>query len=188
MRRRELLRLIASLTGAAFVSGGAPRAAASRDRQPVYSDADIRLLDEVTETILPRTDTPGAKDAGVGAFIARYSAARYEPAHIAILKEGIKKLDSQMRALHEVAFVDASDAQRKSLLVTIDSEAKRYVRTTSDAKPAPPPHYFTLLKQLTLYGFFTSEAGATRVARYRPIPGKYKGCIPYKSGETFWAW
>jgi hypothetical protein len=44
------------------------------------------------------------------------------------------------------------------------------------------------MKQLTLFGFFTSEPGATRVARYRPIPGRYKGCIPYVKGETFWSW
>jgi hypothetical protein len=49
------------------------------------------------------------------------------------------------------------------------------------------PHYFTLMKQLTLLGFFTSEPGSTRVLRYRPVPGKYKGCVPYRKGETSWA-
>src|SRR5262249_4316121 len=122
------------------------------------------------------------------AFIARYSAGRYEPAHIAILREGISTIDSRMQALHGVAFVHASKVQRRSLLLTIDGEAKLYAESIADQIPSRRPHYFTLLKQLTLYGFFTSEAGATRVARYRPIPGPYKGCIPYKKGETFWAW
>jgi hypothetical protein len=43
------------------------------------------------------------------------------------------------------------------------------------------------MKQLTLFGFFTSEPGSTRVLRYRPVPGKYKGIVPYKKGETSWA-
>jgi hypothetical protein len=43
------------------------------------------------------------------------------------------------------------------------------------------------MKQLTLFGFFTSEAGSTRVSRYRPVPGPYRGCVPYVEGETFWA-
>ena len=54
-------------------------------------------------------------------------------------------------------------------------------------KDGKAPHWFTLMKQLTLFGFFTSEPGATKVARYRPIPGKYKGVVDYK-GEAFWAW
>ena len=68
----------------------------------------------------------------------------------------------------------------------IDAEAKRHARAFSERGNASP-HWFTLCKQLVLLGFFTSEAGATRVARYRPVPGPYKGVVPYR-GETFWAW
>ena len=72
------------------------------------------------------------------------------------------------------------------MLIDIDAEAKRRARELGD-NSNQPPHWFTLCKQLTLFGFFTSEAGASRVARYRPVPGPYKGVVPYK-GETFWAW
>jgi glucoside 3-dehydrogenase (cytochrome c) hitch-hiker subunit len=188
MRRRELLSLIASLTGAAFVGRGALRAAGRPEEQPTYSDADLRFFDEVAETILPRTDTPGAKDAEVGSFIARYSAGRYEPAHIAILKDGIVQINARMQSLHGVPFVQARPEQMRSLLIEIDRQATRYVQATEPKLRERSPHFFTLLKQLTLFGFFTSEAGATRVARYRPVPGKYKGCIPYRPGDTFWAW
>ncbi|MES2016052.1 MAG: gluconate 2-dehydrogenase subunit 3 family protein [Pseudomonadota bacterium] len=178
MNRRDLIKLIAAATGCALV-GMQGALAAPSNRSP-FSARDFAMLDEIAETIMPRTDTPGAKDAAVGAFIARYAAACYEPAQLRSLHDGIGTLDREMRAFAGVDFLHASDAQRLSLLTGIDRQA----RTQSTDKA---PHYFTLMKQLTLYGFFTSEAGSTKVLRYRPIPGKYKGCIPYTKGEPFWA-
>jgi hypothetical protein len=140
------------------------------------------MLDEIAETIIPRTDTPGAKDAVVGAFIARYAEACYEPAQLRSLEQGIGTIDARMRAQAGVGFLHASPAQRQSLLAEIDLQARKHANESQSAN-----HYFTLMKQLTLLGFFTSEPGSTRVLRYRPVPGKYKGCIPYKKGETSWA-
>lgn len=184
MDRRELLRCIAALTGAAFV--GADRVDAAVTDSDAYTPAQIALLDEIAETILPRTDTPGAKVAQVGAYIARYSAACYRPTDLAILRAGLGDIDARSRKIHGAEFVKCTGAQKQKLLVDIDAEAKRHAGEpkASDDRPA---HWFTLCKQLTLLGFFTSEAGATRVARYRPVPGHYKGVVAYH-GETFWAW
>jgi hypothetical protein len=188
MQRRELINMIAAVTGVAFVGTDALFAAGEAQSRLTYSDSDIQLFDEVAETILPRTDTPGAKDAAVGRFIARYSAACYEPAHIAILQNGIGDINGQMRKRNGVNFLQAGEAEKRSLLTMVDTQAKQYARTRGSESDDKLPHYFSLLKQLTLMGFFTSELGATRVARYRPVPGKYKGCIPYRTSETFWAW
>jgi hypothetical protein len=193
MQRRELIQLIAAVTGCAFVGHDALWAAGDPKTPLLFSDSDVDFLDDVAETILPRTDTPGARDAQIGQFIAGYSAACYPPEHIALLKSGIADIDAQMQALQGKGFRSANEAAKISLLVRIDRQAKEQARLAderpADAKPGEnPPHYFTLMKQLTLYGFFTSEPGATRVVRYRPVPGKYRGCIPYVKGETFWAW
>ena len=51
----------------------------------------------------------------------------------------------------------------------------------------PVPHYFTLMKQLTLFSFFTSEVGATKALRYVSIPGRYDGDMPYQKGDRAWA-
>ena len=48
-------------------------------------------------------------------------------------------------------------------------------------------HYFTMMKELTLTGFFTSEVGATKALRYVAIPGRFEGCVPYKKGDKAWA-
>jgi hypothetical protein len=185
MDRRALLTLIAAATGCAFCPPEAAWATPDPDGPLLYSGAEIELLEEVAETILPRTDTPGAKDAAVGAFIACYSAASHPPEQVALLKAALGDIDTRMRALTGKGFREASGQHRSALLLDIDREAR------SQAHPAAEgelPHPFTVMKQLTLFGFFTSEAGSTRVARYRPVPGPYKGCTPYAGGETFWAW
>jgi len=184
MDRRELLRAIAALTGCAFV--GVDRVLADTIESAAYTPAQVALFDEIAETILPRTDTPGAKEAQVGAYIARYSTACYTPANLAILRAGLGDIDARSRKAYGTAFIRCTGKQKEKLLVDIDADAKRHARESGDNN-GQPPHWFTLCKQLTLLGFFTSEAGATRVARYRPVPGAYKGVVPYK-GETFWAW
>lgn len=185
MRRRDLLTLIAAATGCAFVEGCKPAAVSA---EASFTPDDVAFFDEVAETILPRTETPGAKDAKVGAFIAAYSQATYEPEQLASLKSGIGALNAEMQKRVGVDFLHATPQQRTSALLDIDREARRYNLTPGHEKDGKAPHWFTLMKQLTLYGFFTSEPGATKVARYRPIPGKYKGVVDYKPGEAFWAW
>jgi hypothetical protein len=188
MQRRELIQLIAAVTSCAFVGHDALWAVDSPQSPLPYSDSDVDFFDDVADTILPTTDTPGARDAAVGQFIARYSTACYPPEHIALLKSGISDIDAQMQILQGNGFRRANEVAKTTLLQRIDHQAKDHARLADAKSGDHSPHYFTLMKQLTLYGFFTSEPGATRVVRYRPNPGKYKGCIPYKDGETFWAW
>ena len=97
-----------------------------------------------------------------------------------------------------------SPQQRHALLVEIDKEAKTYqqekINPFNDAenkkekeeaakgnrnyvKQHMAPHYFTMMKQLTLLGFFTSKEGMTQAVRYLPVPGRYEGCVPYKKGD-----
>jgi hypothetical protein len=187
MDRRHLLQMIAALTGCALNADDTLWAAADPQLPPAYSDAEIGLLDEVAETIIPRTDTPGAKDAAVGPFIARYSTACHPPEHIELLRSGIADIEARMQRLLGVGFRQAGEQARIALLVSLDQEARERARLAQAGSGGGQPHYFTLMKQLTLLGFFTSEAGATRVLRNRPIPGRYRGCIPYVKGQTFWA-
>jgi hypothetical protein len=184
MRRRELLALIAAATGCAFVEGCERRGPSAGSS---FTPDDVAFFDEVAETILPRTDTPGARDAEVGAFIARYSQGCYTPEQLSALKAGIGALNGEMTTRFGVDFLQASPAQRTQALIDIDRAAHAWAQAPGHEADGKTPHYFTLMKQLTLYGFFTSEPGATRVARYRPVPGKYKGVVDYR-GEPFWAW
>ena len=74
--------------------------------------------------------------------------------------------------------------QRTALLVDLDGEQKAYQK---DKKKEDANHYFRMMKELTLLGYFTSEVGATKALRYLPVPGKYDGNYPYKKGDKAWA-
>jgi hypothetical protein len=74
--------------------------------------------------------------------------------------------------------------QRKELLNELDKEQKDYAK---NKKKEDPAHYFTMMKQLTLLGYFTSEPGATKALRYVAVPGRFDACIPYKKGDKAWA-
>lgn len=188
MDRRELLRMIVAATGAAMVGlpalvqGKAPAAAA----MPAFSDADIVLLDDIAETILPRTTTPGAKDAGVGAFMATFVTDCYTARQQAAFRTGLVAVETRAGG----RFASLAPQARTELLRALDAEAKAHrveVTETGTAEDGDAvPHYFTMLKQLAIFGFFTSKVGATEVLRYVAVPGRYDGDLAYTPGTPAW--
>lgn len=208
MERRELLKMIALATGGVFIGG---ELLLSGCKNPpalggaTFTDLDISFLDEVAETIIPRTTTPGAKDAGVGRFMTVMVNDCYTKEDQDTFHAGIKKLNEASKEMHKKDFLDASPEERTQLLEKLDAEAKDHQKKKQDkewqikdakakdpesaaAKETPlPSHYFTQMKQLTLFGFFTSEKGSKEVLRHVAVPGKYDGALPYKKGDRAWA-
>jgi len=187
MERRELLKLIALATGTAFIGGdlflsGCKNAPALGGA--TFSENDIGFLDEVAETIIPKTTTPGAKDAAVGTFMTVMVNDCYDKKDQQTFHEGIKKLDDACQKANNTSFMEATPEQRTSLLTTLDKEAKEHAKSKGKDDPN---HYFTMMKQLTLFGFFTSKPGATQVLRHEAVPGHYDGALPYKKGDRAWA-
>ena len=183
-RREAIRRVTALLGGVALVGGSSLVAACERAQRGVgaagagtFSAHDVALLDEVAETILPETKTPGAKAAHVGAFMALMVTDTYEDREQQIFRAG-------MRQLEQASFMAAKPAQRLALLERLDCEQKAYMDGKADDAPA---HYFRLMKELTLLGYFTSEIGCTQAQRYRETPGRFDPCVPYTPGETAWA-
>lgn len=190
MNRREALSSVALLLGGtiigaeAFLSGckaGENKLGTSLNLTP----NDISFLDEVGETILPTTaSSPGAKAARIGDFMKTIVNDCYEDKDQKIFLDGMQKLDDASKAKNGKSFLDSDEKQRHDLLVDLDKEQKDY---TSKKKPEDPAHYFRMMKELTLWGYFTSEVGATKALRYKAVPGHYDGCIPYKKGDKAWA-
>lgn len=178
-----------------------------------FTKDEIAYLDEIAETILPRTTTPGAKDAKVGEFMNVMVRDCYTPDDQAIFKAGIENVEKQSKEKYANGFMQITPDQRKELLTALDKEAKEYSKTpeyqakretlaheeaVKDSieegkynfgyqKKGMPKHYFSLMKELTLLGFFTSEPGATKALRYSAVPGKYDPCMPYAKGDKAWA-
>ncbi|MBC6698275.1 gluconate 2-dehydrogenase subunit 3 family protein [Hymenobacter puniceus] len=150
----------------------------------VLDAKQINLLNEVGETILPATKTPGAKAANVGGFMAVMVRDCYAPKDQQIFLEGLPKLEAAAQQKYSKDFLALDASQRTALLTALDTEMKQYEKAKT---PEQPNHYFRMFKELTLLGFFTSEPGATKALRYLPVPGKYDGDVPYKKGDRAWA-
>jgi hypothetical protein len=108
----------------------------------------------------------------------------YDDKNQQIFVAGINKLNTACKAKYSNDFMGCAAQQRTDLLNSLDAEQLAYTKTK---KKDDPNHYFRMMKELTLLSFFTSEAGCTKVLRYLPVPGKYDGNYPYKTGDHAWA-
>jgi hypothetical protein len=187
MDRRELLKMITVLTGAAFV-GGELMLTGCKNEPGIggasFNAQDVGFLDEVADTILPPTKSPGAKAAHVGQFMTVMVNDCYDSKDQKTFHEGIGKLNDASKKANNKSFMEATPAERTALLTSLDKEAKEY---GAKKKKEDQAHYFTMMKQLTLFGYFTSKEGATEALRYVKVPGRYEGCIEYKKGDKAWA-
>lgn len=186
MERRELLKMIVFATGSVLIGGDLLLGCAKKsDIAGIdFNDMDIMLLDEITDTILPTTTkSPGAKAAMVGKFMTIIVNDCYNEKERNIFYAGIKLLNDSCKKINGVDFIKVSEEQKTSFIIALDKESKEYQKTKKEEDPA---HYFTMIKQLTIWSYFTSEVGATQALRYVAVPGKYDGNLNYKKGDKSW--
>jgi hypothetical protein len=186
MERREAVQYISLLLGGTLVGSNAflTGCKTKTGKQTNFDEDDIAYLNEVANTILPETSTPGAKAAMVGQFMTVMINDSYEEKDQKIFHEGMKKLNDLSEKTYDGSFMKINEKQRHELLVKLDQEQKEYMKTK---KKEDPSHYFRMMKELTMLGYFTSEIGCTKARRYIESPGKYEGCIPYKKGDKAFA-
>ncbi|MFZ9982270.1 MAG: gluconate 2-dehydrogenase subunit 3 family protein [Cyclobacteriaceae bacterium] len=143
--------------------------------KPVFFNPDqAAVMAEVAEIIIPKTETPGAKETGVPAFMDLMLKDCYGPEDQKRFLEGVTALDAEAEKSFGNGFMDCSPEQQKELVQRIHSEAIASVRSQNPPKERP---FILMAKELTMLGFFTSEAGATQVLNYVPVPGSYQGCV-----------
>ena len=185
MNRRELLKMVAAATGGVVIGGefflaGCKNPSAGVGESATFTESDIAFLDEVAETIFPKTATPGAKDAKVGQFMTVMVTDCYEEKDQQAFRDGMKKLNEACEKMHKHGFMKATPEQRKEVLVALDTERKDHQK---NKKREDPNHFFQYFKQLTIMGYFTSKEGRTGATNYQPATGKYLGDVPYKKGD-----
>jgi hypothetical protein len=240
--RREAIRRVTLLLGGLTLVGGdalltgCARDASTLGRAAQFTAADVAFLDELADTILPTTSTPGAKAARTGPFMARMVTDAYSPRDQQVFREGMRVVDDESRKANDVAFMQATPAQRLALLQRFDREqwqqseardaqkrAKALQRLDAPLAPRPPEetktgdafvpderkenvpgapqgntaapaitaeppaHFFRMMKELALLGYFTSEIGCTQAQRYLETPGRFEPCVPYVKGTPAWA-
>ena len=161
--------------GAAAAILNGCKADASPSWQPAFMSMDqFKLIGEVAEMIIPETDIAGAKTALVDRYIDSMLEAFPEEDRKMFL-DGLSLFDMKSQELNEKSFMDADEDQRKRVLDAMVEESKN-----SDG-----PHIWNLMKEGTVSGYCQSEAGATQLLTYDPVPGPYQGCIDFSTvGKT----
>jgi hypothetical protein len=170
--RREALRRAALVLAGVLAGCEARRTPAAAWRPRVLSSDRAEMVATIAEHILPETDTPGARAVGVHRFIDALVAESYSAEERRHFLAGLDGLDDGARRAHGRAFAACTAADQLALLGQLDRAGDPFFRT---------------LKQLTLVGYYTSEAGATRELHHVPVPGRYDGCVPLAQIGRTWA-
>lgn len=187
MNRRDALSATAVLLGGVIIGGQIflSGCKAEKTEKRLFNETDLAFLDEVGETILPATaKSPGAKAAKIGAFMKTIVTDCYDAEEQAIFIAGIGQLKDLSLRQYQRSFLQLNAEEKTGLIAALDKEATIYSKSKTETEPE---HYFSMIKQLTLWGYFTSEPGATEALRYVPVPGRYEGCIEYIPGDPAWA-
>ena len=164
MNRRDAIERVALLMGGAvigaeFFATGCKSGSSATDVKDLFTPDNTAYLNEVGETILPTTATPGAKAANVGGFMGIMVRDCYTPDDQKIFLTSISKIDDATNKKFGKKFMDATAEQRTAVLTDLDAEQKAYTKTKKEKEPN---HYFKMVKELTLLGYFTSEVGCTK--------------------------
>ena len=198
MKRRDALSRVALLMGGtlsaptmmAFLEGCKSANETSAGLTFPFSAEQKNLVSEIAEIIIPKTDTPGAKDAKVGEFIEMMLKDCYAGKDQDSFGAGLKELEDKnfLKATpaEQTAILTEMEKTSKEQMTKAGEEKKKYTEAGKEYTDASVP-FFRLMKELTLLGYFTSEEGATKALEYVPVPGRYDGCIDLKPGQKAWA-
>ena len=191
MDRREALRKTALLMGAAVsataLAGIMQGCKATPELTYVpsfFTEEQARIVSELAQTIIPKTDTPGAKEAGVPGFIDQILKECYKKEDQEKFITGLTEFEAAAKAAHGDSFIYLSPEKQLAFVKAQNEAAVNAVK----ADPSQPRPFILSAKELTLLGFFTSEPGATQVLQYEAVPGSYKGCIPLSEAGNGKTW
>ena len=189
VQRRELLRRAAWLLGGAIsapaalaiLQGCSARETAAVSTAPlkILNAAQLALVAEIAEIMIPKTTTSGARDAGVPAFID-------------VVLDAVYPADAQQRFTAGLAeFEAAAKSSGKAFLEREPAERVAFVQQSLAAALAgerDPKPFILMTRELTLLGFFTSRAGISENMQYEAVPTVYHGCVPLSQMKKHVYW
>jgi gluconate 2-dehydrogenase gamma chain len=148
-----------------------------------FNEEQAGIVSEVAELIIPRTDTPGAKDVGVPRFIDQLIKECFKKEDQDKFLSSLKEFNDESEKAYGDSFLDLSPDKRQEF-VKKQHDAAIDVLKKGEKKEWP---FILRTKELTVVGFFTSEVGATQVLHYEAVPGAYHGCVPLAEIGKTWA-
>lgn len=198
MNRREILKIAATLLGAGLSGSLSQNVIAGllptdRPAKAVFDERTRRMVAILAELIIPKTDTPGAIEAGAPAFIEMMVGDWFYDGERRIFFDGLAALDGFCREKYGRDFLACDDAQRTEALKDAEKQAAAYKSSApmfdiSQKFVDQDTPFFTKLKELTVVGYFTSEVGAKQALSYNPMPMRYDGDVDFKDVGREWSW
>lgn len=192
MDRREALRRTAWIMGGAVSAPAIMgilkgcKAKPTIDWKPVFLTEDQGILvSQVAEIIIPKTDTPGAKDAGVPGFIDLMLKDVYPQKDKDQFTSGLLAFDEEAKKAYGDSFNELQPDQQTEFVKKMHDQA---IEAGKSATPPQERPFILKMKELTMLGFFTSEPGATQVLQYVAVPGAYHGCLPLAEAGNGKTW
>jgi len=182
MNRRDALKSVVLMMGGTMVGATAILTGCTPEHQIEglnFMPEDISFLDEIGDAIIPTTDTPGAKAAGIGSFMVMMVKDCYDGTQQKTFVDGLNTINKEFKAENGKAFVDAAAEERTAYLNKMYETAK--------ASGDRNPEIIYMLKDLTVLGYFSSEIGATQALSYVEVPGRFDPCIPFNPGDKAYA-
>lgn len=195
MNRRNALRKTALLAGSAVAAPSLFSLLQSCKQQnrlewtPIFLNEDqARFITSFVDTILPKTDTPGALDVKADIFLDLVFAKTYDKKAQENVASEIDTFNANCKSIHGKVFADLSTEDKKAVLQKAESESGKFnpgVWGSAVGKQEPVGFYRTL-KSMTIWAYFSSEEIGLNYLSYDPVPGEYKGCIPLSEVGNTW--
>lgn len=188
MNRRELLEQAALMLGGALsastiagILSGCQPAKRSGYTPQTLTAAQDELVATLAELIIPTTDTPGGRAAGVNMFIDGMLTSIYTKAERMRFLAGLADLEARAKA-SGAGFLASSPEQQIQILKALQAQI-----LPEGASGTGDETFFQTLKGLTLIGYYRSEIGATQELKYLVVPGYYNGDVPFKEIGRTWS-
>lgn len=189
MNRRKALKYILLLTAAStsvitVIKFVTPHRAPDLSRLRTHED----LITELAETIIPATNTPGAKAANVTPFIIAMIRECTPPKQQATFLDGLDEVNRYAKKKFDRLFINCSTAEKQQVAAHFEKRDRPYKGTAGKvSKKLFGDSFFTIMKAYTVNGYCNSMLGATRGMAYDHVPGKYVGCTTLTQGQRCWA-
>ncbi len=183
MNRRDALKSVMVMMGGTMIGASAIMTGCTPENQIEgldFDPDDIAFLDELGDTIIPETDTPGAKAVGIGSFMVMMVKDTYDGDSQKTFVDGLNKLRKDFKSANGKDFVGAPAEERLAYLNSMYEEYKASGGERS-------PQVINMLRDLTVLGYFTSEIGSTQALNFVETPGRFDPCIPYNEGDKAFA-
>jgi hypothetical protein len=189
MNRRSFLTSLVALTaGSAAVYYGNKFYQVFKTPDINSLDDHLLLIDELAETIIPRTDTPGAKDAKVGLFIVDFVKENVSKKEQNRFVDGLADLEDKCISDYNCSFVELSPEQKIAVLSYFKDSEKNYSGNLGKVNNKLfGRSFFELLKEYTCIGYCTSIEGATKGLAYELVPGKFIANLDYQQNQKSWS-